>query len=52
MKFSMTLSFPFINTCVIKGRCKYKFLKKCFIEWKTGDWSEDATCVINEKYSD
>ena len=48
IKLSITLSFPTIQNCAIKSKCRYKFINKCFIIWNNGNYNEDCTCVIHE----
>lgn len=49
IKIIFKLSFVTIGVCGIKGKCKYKFFRRCFVNWNRKGWREDAICVINEK---
>ena len=48
LKIMFEISFPTIGGCVIKNKCRYKYFRRCFVNWNNKGYREDAQCVINE----
>jgi hypothetical protein len=52
-KYNFNLLIRYLlDACAVKSKCPYKRLGDCAVILKHGEFMDNATCVINEKFKE